>query len=95
MDKSWWFVVVGLLALTFVLTDKASNPSNELAATMALKTLGNGSKIIFSEHLHTNSCDVAVADHIFIGKTKDAQIFYVRIRGEKVVKLEQAGWSLQ
>lgn len=57
---------------------------DETAEAIALAALCEGDKIILSEHYHGPR--PPFVDHVFVGKTADGQVFYIRIRGEKIVK---------
>ena len=57
--------------------------SNETAQAIALKALDEGGKILLYDHVLEGDL---MGSHIFVGKTANGQVVYIRIRGEKIVK---------
>lgn len=58
--------------------------SNETTEAIALKALGDGGKILYSEH--TYEPGLAPSLHVFVGKDRDGVLHYIRIDGEKIAK---------
>lgn len=81
------FLLIAVISLLVGCT--TTTKSDEIAEGLALKSLGMGGYILFSEHNTSASYYGAQRQHVFVGKTGEGELVYIRIEKEEIAKRER------